>query len=215
MDKTMHNIIKIILGAGLLLTQSVLGAALAADKSKEVDLIYSKLVSALPKEGAIMISPYADSLQTFGENIQAAFNTESDALGGVALEVKTNRSKNPWDAGIFNVLGAPIEKGDVIYMAFFAKALALPSEDDTAVIKNVGVQKGSEPYTTVIGRDFNLTTTWQSFALAGVAKESYDAKTTQVSMQIATGNFELAVGPVFVFNLGKEVDPTVLPFITK
>lgn len=211
----MHNTIKITMGAILLLAHSFSGMAYAADKSKEVDLIYSKLVSALPKEGAIMTSPYADSLQTFGENFEAGFNRESDALGGVALEVKTNKGKNPWDAGIFNVLGAPIEKGDVIYMAFFAKALELPEGNGAAVVKNVGVQKGSEPYTTVIGRDFTLTSAWQSFALAGVAKESYGAKATQVSMQIATGKFEMAVGPVFVFNLGKDVDPTSLPFITR
>ena len=211
----MHNIIKITLATSLLLAQSFVGIAFAADKSKEIDLIYSKLVSALPNEGTMMTSPYADSLQTFGENIVASFNKQSDALGGVALEVKTNRSKNPWDAGIFNVLGTPIEKGDVIYMAFFAKALEISDVGDTAIIKNVGVQKGAEPYTTVIGRDFKLSSAWQSFALAGVAGESYEAKETQVSMQIATGKFELAVGPVFVFNLGKGVDPASLPFITQ
>ncbi|MBF7072114.1 hypothetical protein ISG33_01700 [Glaciecola sp. MH2013] len=191
------------------------GAAQAQDRSKEIDVIYSKLVSALPTEGVLMLSPYADSLQIFGDDIKASYNKESDAMGGVALEIETKRGKNPWDAGVFNVAGAEIKKGDVIYMAFFAKALELPKGKESALIKNVGVQKGTEPYTTVIGKDFSLSQQWQSFALAGVANDSYKANEAQLSMQIATAKQKIAIGPVFVFNLGSDVDPSTLPFISQ
>ncbi|GBL04820.1 hypothetical protein [Glaciecola sp. KUL10] len=215
--KTLKTCANNTLKSLLLLTSIAISSAnsYAEDRSREIDVVYSKLISALPDEGTLMVAPFAESLQTFGDDIKAKYNKESDALGGVALEIKTKRGKNPWDAGVFNPSGVAIEKGDVLYMAFFAKAIKQPMGNKTAVIKNVGVQKASEPYTTIIGRDFELTSDWQSFALAGVASDSYDANEAQVSMQIATGKQEIAIGAVFLFNLGKNADPTNLPFLTK
>lgn len=187
----------------------------APDKSREIDVVYSKLVSALPNEGVLMTSPYADSLGTFGDDAKAKFNKQSDAIGGVSLEIETRNGKNPWDAGVFNKLGVAIKKGDVIYMAFFAKALELPKGQTTTVVKNSGVQQDGEPYATVIGKDITLNDQWQSFAIAGVAADDYDAQQTQAFFQVATGKQTLAFGPVFVFNLGPGVDPTSLPFITR
>jgi hypothetical protein len=214
---TFINRVSSILTSVLILSSMVMNSTntYAEDRSREIDVVYSKLISALPNEGTLMAAPFAESLQTFGDDIKTRYNKESDALGGVALEIKTKRGKNPWDAGVVNPSGVAIEKGDVLYMAFFAKALKQPKDDKPAVIKNVGVQKASEPYTTIIGRDFELTSDWKSFALAGVASKSYKPNEAQISMQIATGKQEIAIGAVFLFNLGKDVDPASLPFITK
>lgn len=194
---------------------SIASTISAADKSKEVDMVYSKLISALPVEGEIMTSPYADSLGSFGEGSKAKFNKDSDAIGGVALEIQTKKGRNPWDSGVFNKIGVPIKKGDVIYMAFFAKAIDLPKGKQVAELKNAGIQKDSEPYTTIVGKDIELTTSWQSFAMAAVAPQDFSKNDSQVQFQVGNAKQKLAFGPVFVFNLGPDVDPQSLPYITR
>lgn len=162
-----------------------------------------------------MTAPFADTLQTFGNVKKAKINNESDALGGVALEIETNNGKNPWDMGIYNTVGVPVNKGDTIYMVFFAKALSLPNGKSSALIKSVGVQKGTAPYTPIVAKDFNLNEEWQTFGLAGIAESSFGVSETQVSMQIATGKQKLAFGPVFVFNLGPDVELSQLPLVSE
>lgn len=205
--------ILLLLKATLIMGACLLNLASANEKLKEIDVVYSKLISILPNHGTLMASPYADSLGSYGDKAKVTINSQSDAIGGVAFEIETTKGKNPWDAGVFNKLGAPIKKGDVIYMAFFVKATALPDGATTTMIKSAGVQQDGEPYTEIMSKDIVVTSQWESFAIAGTANADYDEQETQAAFQVATGEQTFAFGPLYIFNLGPNIDPTSLPFV--
>jgi hypothetical protein len=185
----------------------------AQDKNREVDVIYSKLSKVLPEGSALMAYPYADKLSMYGEKGSAIVNEASDAIGGKAYEVSTKKTRNPWDIGVTSTLIQDVKKGDVLHFTFFAKALDLPEGQDAVVLKSVGVQKSSEPYNALFGKDLSVGEGWQSFTLAGTADKDYLAGELQATFQVGTADQRIAFGPLLIFNVGNGVDPASLPYV--
>lgn len=185
----------------------------AQDKNREVDVIYSKLSKVLPEGSTLMAYPYADRLSMYGDKGIAKVDEQSDAIGGKSYVVSTRKSKNAWDIGVTNTLFQEAKKGDVLHFTFFAKALELPEGEDLVVLKSVGVQKSSEPYNSLFGKDIYLSDKWQSFTLAGSADKDYAAGELQATFQVATGKQTIAFGPLLIFNVGNSVKPTDLPYV--
>lgn len=190
----------------------------AADKKAQIDMVYSKLISSLPVEGQLMMSPYVESLDAYGSIVEADFDENSEAIGGKAIRVKVNKKgKNPWDAGVTSHIAGEFKKGDVLYMMFWARASELPIDKQSTVLKGVGIQQAVEPYASFIARDFQLTGEWQTIALAGVAPKDFASNDAQVTFQVAADKHTVEFGPVFVINLGSKdrVDMSALPFLTQ
>ena len=187
----------------------------ANNKSTQVDLVYSKLIASLPNKGTLMMKPYAENLYAYGGNQQSSLNTKSDAIGGAALELQVKKGRNTWDAGVVSPLATPIKKGDTIYITLFAKALTLPAGKASTNIVNVGIQRSSEPYDAILAQNLQLTDKWQSFSIATTSRENLDVGEAQLSMQLATDDHNIAVGPAFVINLGQNVEFSELPYLYK
>lgn len=147
--------------------------------------------------------PYADQLGAYGPDVVSTINDTSDIIGGKALEVEVKKSRFAYDAGVTLALSKDIKQGDVLYFTFFAKALAPPAGQEVLTIQGVGAQQSSPPYHSLFTNNVELSTRWQSFSYAGTANKDYPVGNLQATFQIATGDQEIAFGPVFVFNVGK------------
>ncbi len=180
------------------------------NKPKEIDVVYSRLSNMLPVEGQLMAMPYAESIGHYGAKAIGALNTNSDAFGGSAYEVTIQeKGQNPYDAGAFLPIMTEIKKGDTIYVFFFAKSLTL----DNARFDQVSLQLSSAPYTPSFSQKFTITPEWQPYALAGIAKQDVEQGGSQVSIQLAGAKQQIALGSVFVLNLGQDVALSSLPFL--
>lgn len=187
----------------------------AVDKARELDVAYSKFVQMLPQNSQLIAQPYAEKLASYGKKAKSVVDTNSDAVGGKSLVVDVRKSKHAYDAGVTLPIFDSIEKGDVIYMAFFAKAKRLPKSRDTILIPGVSVQQSSEPYASIFSHQVELTENWQTFVFAAKADKNRKAGSMQASFQIASDNQEIEFGPVFIFNVGKNADLASLPFLTQ
>lgn len=188
---------------------------LAQDRAREIDLAYSKIVSSLPAEGQLLLAPYVTNYDHYGDAAGIKVVENSRAIGGQALQVRTKqKGTNPWDVGVVSAISGEFNSGDVLFMMFWARAAALPKDKSFSVISNVGIQKASEPYSAIMSKTFNVNENWKTFAMAAKASTGYSHNETQVSFQLASDKHTIELGPVFVINLGPNIDIKTLPFLT-
>jgi hypothetical protein len=185
----------------------------AQDKSREVDVIYSKLLNALPEDSTLIVVPYADALNAYGTNAVGKVNEQSDMLGGKAYEVDVKKSKNAYDAGVTLPVNPAVKKGEVFHLTFFAKALKLPEGKQSIRVPGIGIQLNKAPYAHLFIDTAEITTALGSFSYAGRADRDYAEGELQVAFQIATDTQSIAFGPVFVFKMSAETDISSLPYI--
>ncbi|WP_395344383.1 hypothetical protein PN836_006340 [Ningiella sp. W23] len=199
----------------LLLISMVLSfTAYAQDRNKEVDVAYGKLLTYLPENAQLIHVPYADKLEYYGSNIVSERFEDEDVTGGKLLRLNVLKaSKNPWDDAVTAGVGGEIKKGDTVYMMFWGRIAPDDPKNDQVSLPDAGLQKGAPPYNKLMSDNIILTRGWQTFAMAGVADQDYGAYGTQISFPVSTGAHIIDFGPVFIFNLGKDIDIKSLPFM--
>lgn len=185
----------------------------ANDKRKEIDVAYSRLSVALPENSQIIASPYPENLGTYGDGVTSKAKLDADMIGGQILLVNAPKKRNAYDAGVILPISPAVNKGDVLYLTFFAKALSPPKGQNTIRIEGVGVQQSIEPYGSIFTNTITLNDKLQSFSFAGKASKDYKPGELQVSFHVGTGKQEIAFGPVFVFNVGQNATISELPYI--
>lgn len=208
------RIIQLVSIGFVLLTISALAAS-QADRNKEVDLAFAKLLTYLPEDAQLIHAPYADQLLTYGNNHTVQRFTDTDVTGGKSIKVSVKKAgKNVWDDAVFADVGGSINAGDVVYMMFWVRAHTDDNNQAQGLIQGAGMQKSSAPYETIIGQNIQLEgTKWQTIALATRVAKSYPSKGTRVNMPLAARQQTLEFGPVFVFNLGPNAKLEELPFL--
>ncbi|MDT0593346.1 hypothetical protein [Glaciecola petra] len=185
----------------------------ANDKSKEIDMAYSRLIVALPENSQIIASPYPENLGTYGDGVSSQTALDPNMIGGQILLVYAPKKRNAYDAGVILPISPAVKKGDALYLTFFAKALTPPKGQNTIRIEGVGVQQSIEPYGSIFTNTITLNDKLQSFSFAGIATKNYKAGELQVSFHVGTGKQEIAFGPVFIFNVGQNATVSELPYI--
>ena len=131
--------------------------------------------------------------------------------GGYAFVVKTSAAgQNPWDVQTVVPTSQPIHRGDVVLLAFWAKALAMPQDQDhIAIIADM--QENHAPYTRIGDASLNVGATWKLYYVSGVAGSDLAPAEAAATVQLATGAQEIALGPVFVRDFGPDYDLARLP----
>jgi hypothetical protein len=185
-----------------------------ADRNKEVDVAYAKLLSYLPEGAQLIHVPYADKLNSYGANHTVSRFDDAEVTGGKLIQLNVKQAgKNVWDDAVTADIGGEIKSGDVIYMMLWARISPTDKENESVMLPNVSIQKASAPYTKIVSENIQLTPGWQTLAMAGKAVEDYPNYGSQLNFPIATGKQIVEFGPVFVFNLGPDADMQSLPFI--
>ena len=123
--------------------------------------------------------------------------------GGHAFRVKATKGVNPWDVQASSSIQGAINEGEVIMLLYYARA-AEPAEGGSSLTARV--QLSGAPYTSALDMTSQITGEWKSYCAHRVATTSLPEKKSNVSIHLATAKQVIELGPVFVFNFGKEYD---------
>src|SRR5688572_32130011 len=123
--------------------------------------------------------------------------------GGHAFRVKATKGVNPWDVQASSSIQGAINEGDVIMLMYYARA-AEPAEGGSSLTARV--QLSGAPYTSALDMTSQITGEWKSYCGHRVASTALPEKKSNVSIHLATAKQVIELGPVFVFNFGKEYD---------
>jgi endo-1,4-beta-xylanase len=119
--------------------------------------------------------------------------------------------KNGYEAEIKSALfGAPVKKGDVVYITYRARAVSAANESSTGSW-GLFLQRGREPWDGFGTSSGNAGKTWRNFHNSFVADKDYDAETLEVTFHVGGSTQELEFDSLRVLNLGASVDISKLP----
>lgn len=171
-------------------------------RAQQSDDVLNKLINApSPK------SWKATGLPQWPEEIQ-----DAGVTGGLALRFSVpQQGAKPWSYSADVAILKPVQAGDVVLVAFWAKA-AVPLEGQaTASIPAIQLQENKAPYTTIAHEAVTVTDKWTMYYASGVADKDYKAGALKLTALIGAGKQAIDFGPVFVLNFGPNYDRSKLP----
>ncbi len=122
----------------------------------------------------------------------------------------TVAGKNAWDAGAVTPLTKPIAKGDLIFVAVYLRAPML-KDGEATVLPFIGVTGATPPYDNVLMGDARISNQWKQYYAVGRAPRDFAAGAAQATVHLASEPHVIDVGPIRVFDLGPDADPSRLP----
>ena len=120
------------------------------------------------------------------------------------------KGRNPWDAGAGSPLGKPVAAGDLMVVALYLRAPALKDGESTPV-PYFGLNEGGPPYGVVAQGAANVTNQWKLYYASGRAAASFGRDALSVGVHLAGDKHVLDLGPVLVYDLGPDADPSLVP----
>lgn len=184
---------------------SLVGAsALAQDASAE-DAALAALEEALP--GTLMNNPYEVDWVVYGDGYKGRVVAREAIPGGYAYEVKVRgKGKNPWDVSVQNEVRDGVAEGDVVLLAFWARAAkGGPVVFDPRVAERVA------PYDAAAQGRTTLSEDWQIHYVSGRAPRDWGPGELALNFNVATGKHTLEFGQYYVMNLGPDADLSAMP----
>lgn len=174
-------------------------------EGQSIDDAFNSIRRTLGKDGDLIMAPFADNLGKYG-SIKTKLVKDSGVPDGKAIEVKINKGRNPWAGGLSGPVPGAIKRGDTLVMSYWAKSVK-----GEGVISNAGLQINQAPYTALKMKPANLTTKWQQFFVTTTAPRDFKPAKAGYAFQLAGARQTIRIGPVFVLNLGQNVDVSRLP----
>lgn len=135
------------------------------------------------------------------EKPKAKYVVAEGLPGGHAFRITATKGANPWDVQASSSIQGAINQGDVIMLMYYARA-AEPAEGGSSLTARI--QLNAEPYTSVLDSSSPITGEWKQYCSHRVATASLPASKSNVSIHLATAKQVIELGPVFVFNFGKD-----------
>lgn len=186
---------------------AALGLAAPADEANVEALLtleaaFNALRRDVGHDGELLMRPFPDELAKYGK-LKVKNRSDETVPGGEAIEVRVRRAgDNPWDAGLSGALAGPVAAGDTVVFAYWARSVG----DGDGVISNAGLQLSAEPYTPIGSlQPATLSKQWQRFTVVAVADRDYAPGEIGYTFQLAAAKQTIRIGPVFVLNLGQDV----------
>jgi len=174
---------------------------------------YAGVKSRLSGQAArLLASPDISSAQVYGENETHRIVSDAGVPGGKAVEVTVSKAgENSWSAGINWSMSEGVAKGDVVFLAFWAKGLSAENEAQTPVISPVRVQENQEPYRSALDGAAYLSRDWKLYFAASKSDLDIPKGTAGMSFHIGLSKQSLRLGPAYLFNLGPSGNINALP----
>ncbi|MDE1939486.1 MAG: hypothetical protein KGI68_10730 [Alphaproteobacteria bacterium] len=182
------------------------------------------LLSGLAMLGTVALTAAADDTTPMLVNNPADFwgiwgpaktemVTDRSVPGGTAKRVAISpKPDHPWDVGAYVGIVKPVHKGDVLLLAFWARAEKVPAGNDFIELFAARIYGTAPPNTGVTPEvSFLAGPQWKQYYESGTATQDYPVGTLSVGMQLGTGDQIVDFGPVSVFDYGPGYDLTKLP----
>ena len=129
--------------------------------------------------------------------------------GGYAFRIKANKGTNPWDVQASSPVAGAINEGDVIMLMYYARAEKAAEGGSKLTAR---IQLAGPPYSSVLDFTTPVDGEWKSHCAFRVANAAIAEKKSSVSIHLATAEQIIELGPVLVFNFGKDYDQKKLAF---
>lgn len=177
----------------------LLGAALLAPAYADGDLL-SKAVNDPSRVWGV-----------FGKLAKAELIKDAAVSGGTAERVAVSaKGGNPWDAGASTAIVKPVQKDDVLLLAFWAKAVTPPEGGAVEIVARI--QENKAPYAAVGTQEtVRLTDAWKMYYVKGMAAQDYPKGAISAALNIATGAQVFDLGPIMIIDFGSGYDVGKLP----
>lgn len=170
------------------------------------------LQARLPRAGTLMSNPAVSNWSVQGEHQSAKIVTATSLAGNKAQRVQVLKAgTHPWDVGANMPVTGAINKGDVVLLAFHARAVEVYNEAQTGIISATKIELNRAPYTSVQDGVAKLPKTWNMYYVPGKASRAYAPGEAQISLHLGAVRQTLELGPAYVINLGQGVDLSSLP----
>ncbi len=176
-------------------------------KVQEVETagLYLSLMKDLPKSSVLLNSPYPQAIMVYG-GARGKIEDESLIKGGHALQIRTGKpKKEAHQRGANTKTVADIKQGDTLCLIYWARNIGSPEKNETASLAAAGVQKSSAPYTTIMSQGHPLSYDWAPYVNKVESQDSIAAGEAEVFFHLGHKKQRIEIGPVYLFNLGKNI----------
>ena len=158
-----------------------------------------------------LTAPAADQWQSSGDGESHKLVKDDGVRGGWAYQVTAAKAgQNPWDVQANVSTDRPVKTGDVILLAFWAKA-ATPPAGAAAISAPAVIQEAAAPYTRLGEANLSITPDWKLYYVAATATKDYVPQALNVSVQLAAAAQTVDLGPVFLLDYGPGYNLASLP----
>ncbi|MFT4255063.1 MAG: hypothetical protein QM608_21585 [Caulobacter sp.] len=132
--------------------------------------------------------------------------------GGVRVVVATPDPSAAWRISGGQAVNGKIAKGDVITVAFWAKAEAVDGGPASATVASVRVQQSAEPWGGIVeGGSVKVDSPeWKIYSVSGRATMDADKGGAGVALHLGSTKQTIVLGPLFVLDFGPNYDPSQL-----
>ena len=144
--------------------------------------------------------PRVEALRPYGQPIPPEVRSDKGVQFGKALRVRLKGSKEFWKVGVTTPLLKPVKKGDVIVIAFWAKASGTEKDAPGRIGR---VQLEATPVIrTIFEQAFDIGPEWKMYQLKGVSDQDYAPGALNAAMHLDAAKQVLDLGPLFVLDYG-------------
>lgn len=159
-----------------------------------------------------LVNDPARGWSVFGKLADGKMIEDKTVQGGTAVRVTvTAAGEHPWDAGGMTNTAKPVAAGDVLLLAFYAKAITPPEGRKTVQII-ARIQETDAPYTTIgTSETLELTDQWKMYYVRATAGKDYRKSKLGAGLNFATGVQVFDLGPIMLLDFGADYDQTKLP----
>ena len=133
-------------------------------------------------------------------------------IGGAAVRVQVTAPTpdQPWANAAGQGVDGKIAKGDIITVAFWAKAEPVDGGPATATLSSVGVHQSVAPWSGIVsGQVAAIGGDWKMYTFSGRAGMDAEKGAAGVSLQLGGAKQTVVLGPLFVLDFGPNYDPAM------
>ncbi len=143
----------------------------------------------------------------YGAGQKSAAVKDKAIAGGGAMKVEVQAaSDKPWGVGASQPIAGKVTKGDVLLVAFWAKAEGGDGGAAVADISAVRVQQAAAPYDAAMQGGLKVEGEWKMYTVPGRATIDIPAGAGSVSLHLGAAKQTVLLGPVFVLDFGPDYD---------
>lgn len=149
----------------------------------------------------------AAGLSSWPEEIQ-----DPSVQAGIAMRFSIpDKGGDVWTVSAKTAITKPIHAGDVVLLAFWARAEEPLAGQQTAFIPGIRIEETKAPYGAFAQDQARISKKWTMYYASGVADKDYKPGTLVATLQMNAGKQVIDLGPVFVLDFGPDYDKSKLP----
>lgn len=131
--------------------------------------------------------------------------------GNFRRVVVSPKPAQAWDIGAYVLITKPVKKGDVLLLAFWARAAATPAGSDFIEL-SARVHEVAPPETSVTPEtQFFVGREWKLYYTSGIADKDYPVGALGCGMLLGANEQSIDFGPAYIVDYGPGYDPSKLP----